>query len=1210
MASCLPAFPCLMVRTVMAGALLVVSSSCASPPPVTPLPPTSAVSPPPATLESLTQGQSAHGFVAEARYVDGAGHPRGARFTHTKTGFVLDYLAIETAPQAFIYVTTYPSSDRGEPHTQEHLLLGRGNKGRFLGNYEHTHLVASTAFTAQYRTAYHFHTKAGPAGFWDALHTELDALLHADYGDEEIRREVRDFGIGKGQDGKLSLEEKGTVYNEMVRSYEEPDRLAWMALGHAVYGEKHPLARSSGGSPEGIRELGPEGIRAFYAAHYRLDNMGMIAALPRVIALDFALARIDETLDGMAPKTPAAGPPPMKEADLPPARGAAPGRTDVVLYPHSSEEHPGLFLFGWPATRALEVDERILMDLFLGAVAGGEGSRLYGSLIDQRTRKLDVGATRVWAEVDREPGQAVYVGLDDVRAQNADDASLKRVREQIASELAAVAALPDGSPELAELNRRVLARLTEQKRALDKTLDTPPEFGVRGVYDGWIHLLTDIQADAGFDKSLVRARAFTRAEALLGESKNPWRERIHTWALDAVPYGVAARASASMRKTLDEGRAARVQAELSRLQARYGTSDPEVALTKRKTEIDAADALIARAEATVPMPPLTSDPPMTDDDLLMSRKDDVVGVPLIASTFEGMKSVTVGLALRLDTVPEASLRYLAVLPSLIREVGVIRDGAPIPYDEVRDRLRREILGLSVNFSQSFASGRAELVFEASGNDLGETRRALGWMKDFLTSPDLRVENLSRVKDVVAQKTTDLGDVMGGAEEHWVESVEEAYWRQGWPLHAHTGSFLTRAHDAHRLSWNLEPGSAPFSGFLDALALAAKGKPRPSLARLAARLASEEKPTPLEKADGASLAGILALARALPAADHAKVVKAGRDLGRLLGDLPDGSLAADWAELCREMKSESAAGPGAALAAVKEVLALARRKQNARAWIVGSTANEAALRPDLETLVSALEATEAPRVPYAERPHVLDRARARGVQVIDPGWVALVNANTANAAITASARLHPYDNASDGAMDLYLAVNVPSGSGAHSLYKRIWGAGLAYSGYVWGSPRYGRYKLYSDRCADLPSLLRFVDGQVKAMPDGPAMVEYATARAFGSRAADTYETRGRARASDLAEGFPPERVRAFRERVLAARRRPGVSEAMHARIPAAYEALLPGGAAPADAEALHVLVAPEAQIAATERALRAARGGGDALGIARLYPRDFWYVAPR
>ena len=42
----------------------------------------------------------------------------------------LGYLRIESAPQGFIWVNTYPTSDKGEPHTQEHLLLGKGDRGR------------------------------------------------------------------------------------------------------------------------------------------------------------------------------------------------------------------------------------------------------------------------------------------------------------------------------------------------------------------------------------------------------------------------------------------------------------------------------------------------------------------------------------------------------------------------------------------------------------------------------------------------------------------------------------------------------------------------------------------------------------------------------------------------------------------------------------------------------------------------------------------------------------------------------------------------------------------------------------------------------------------------------------------------------------------------------------------------------------------------
>src|SRR3954469_18348142 len=114
-----------------------------------------------ATLDTLSEGAKVHGFTAVSVYLDDAEKPLGARFTHDATGFTFDYLRIETAPQGYIWVNTFPTSDKGEPHTQEHLLLGKGDHGRKLGSFEAMARAESSAFTAQWRTAYHFHTVAG-----------------------------------------------------------------------------------------------------------------------------------------------------------------------------------------------------------------------------------------------------------------------------------------------------------------------------------------------------------------------------------------------------------------------------------------------------------------------------------------------------------------------------------------------------------------------------------------------------------------------------------------------------------------------------------------------------------------------------------------------------------------------------------------------------------------------------------------------------------------------------------------------------------------------------------------------------------------------------------------------------------------------------------------------------------------------------------------
>src|ERR1700704_1148257 len=70
---------------------------------------------------SLKEGQVIHGFKVLAIYLDNDDKPLGARFSHAATGLTLDLLEIQSVPQALIAVNTFPISDRGEPHTQEHL---------------------------------------------------------------------------------------------------------------------------------------------------------------------------------------------------------------------------------------------------------------------------------------------------------------------------------------------------------------------------------------------------------------------------------------------------------------------------------------------------------------------------------------------------------------------------------------------------------------------------------------------------------------------------------------------------------------------------------------------------------------------------------------------------------------------------------------------------------------------------------------------------------------------------------------------------------------------------------------------------------------------------------------------------------------------------------------------------------------------------------
>src|SRR5262245_29850979 len=63
------------------------------------------------SLDTISEGGKVRGFTAVSLYLDDADKPLGARFVHDATGFTFDYLRIETAPQGFIWVNSFPTSD-------------------------------------------------------------------------------------------------------------------------------------------------------------------------------------------------------------------------------------------------------------------------------------------------------------------------------------------------------------------------------------------------------------------------------------------------------------------------------------------------------------------------------------------------------------------------------------------------------------------------------------------------------------------------------------------------------------------------------------------------------------------------------------------------------------------------------------------------------------------------------------------------------------------------------------------------------------------------------------------------------------------------------------------------------------------------------------------------------------------------------------------
>ena len=1150
----------------------------------------------PLQLEMLEKGDRLHGFRVESLYLDHAGKAMGGRFIHERSRFTLDYLQIESVPQGYTWVNSLPVGDQGEPHTQEHLLLGKGTTGRAFAGLDTMWLATSTAFTQQWRTSYHFSTSAGKDVFFDLFAAELNALLHPNYTDEEIRREVRSFGVTENPDQTLRLEEKGSVYNEMTSSSANPFRVLFRQAGHLVYGKNHPLAYNSGGEPSGIRTMKPEDIRRFHAANYYLANMGTMVAFPKSVPVGEVLQRTNAILEKVdkepAARAAAAPRPSTTTRPFPPPQGAPHGTIAIAEYPHRNEQQPSPIAFAWPATRTnLSAEELILLELFTETFAGDATTNVYKLFVDSRTRVMDIGATGVFGSVDRDQGLPVTIALQNVAAGNLTSEKLAEIRQKIVDELAKVASLPDGSAELKEFNQRVLSRVSETERQLANFVNTPPSWGARGSGSGWMDQLLLLESIPGFRKSLTLAPQLSNIRKLVATERNIWRDRLSRWQLTGVtPYAAAARPSPALLQREERERVARAEAEAQRLANLYATQDVQEALRHYRKEQDAEAARIEEEAKKITPPPFVKNPPMSlDEQLPFSRTRLQAGVPIVTSTFDSMSSATVGMVLRADYPQGEQLRYLSLLPALLTRVGVIENGKPVSYEEMAERLRTEILGLTAYFSTNPRTERVDLVVRGSGLGAAEARRALAWMSLVLHHPDWRVENLPRIRDVVDQALSGLRNTMQGSEESWVNNPANAYRMQGHPAYLAADSFLTRSHNALRLRWLLKDAPA--------------GDDREALDRWFTQLAET-------KGTRAELKALLAKPETAAGLSPAATAIAGdvlKDLDLTLIEIPDSSLAADWRYLVQAIREDLHTPPSTALASLDALRKRLLNRLDARMWQVSSPELQKAIAPSVEALAASLEDLKISVTGTRMRPFIDGRVAARGALDGKPVYAGLVAPNMKGGVIITSAPVvHFADHdAREKQLD-YLASRLYAGAGAHGVFLKTLAAGLAYSNGLRGAVSSGRIGYYAERTPEIPQTVRFVVDTLKSAERDPRLAEYAVAQVFGeSRAAATYESRAEGMANDLADGQPPEQVRKFRASILELRKDPKLAEKLFDRKDAVYGRVLPGYAVKGASVpgAIYFTIGPDKQLDAWEAYLKNAEGAETKL--VRLYPRDFW-----
>jgi len=1147
-------------------------------------------------LDALRQGQVVEGFVLQNLYENGDGRVMGARLMAERHGFLVDLLQIQSVPQGFMWVKTPVEDDRGEPHACEHLLLGKGSQGRYVSNLEDMTLGSSSAWTSRLSTVYHFHVLAGEAAFYETLEARLNALLNPDFTDEEIRREVCHLGVAEDPStGRLTLEEKGTVYTEMVSAYEGPWYALYDPLGEMLYGPDHPVANASGGRPDSMRTMVPADMWAFHRERYHPANMGLITAIPREMDPRDFLRRLGGILDRVWPDGDTPHDTGIAVHDLPPARpSAAPGTLFVAGYPAETEQDPGQIALSWPANRDPDPLDAGVADLFMGAFAGGPGSNLYDAYINSETRSFDIEANAVFGSQDGDFGRPLGFGFRGVRPADIEEAKLRDLRTHLVEEIRKVHAMADGSDELAEFNRRATGLLVNARKGLEDALNQPPMFGFRSFSCGrWQRMLAELESHEGFRKSLVYAPLFDQVQALLDSNENFWRGYIDRWGLlETAPVMGAIRPDPGIIAAAEADKQTRLADHVAAFEKRYGTDDEQEALARFKAEFDATTAELDAAAAGDELPRFIDDPPLTlDDPLDYAALALPGGAPLVAATFDNMTTATLGLALRLDVLPADMLHLVPLLTAVLTEVGVVMDGEVIDNVEMQERLRRELTRYVAYTSSNEQTGRVELVLRGTMGDVDEQEALLGWMRASLESPYLDAANLPRLRDVVDQALTGLRTTMQGRPEYWVRDPATAWRMQDHPLYLAAESFLTRCHLMHRLSWLLrEPGSedaaAAMAAFLDAMAEAGAGRDRAGLEALL-----DAPPLPPEPAGCEELAG--------------KAVDA---LRQCLAEVPDADLASDWRYLCGQMKADLMTPPAETLSGLQAALDLVYRAENARWFLTSSTPAREALLPRLEAFSAAMAGGEpVPRQRYDDGERIFARMKGRCGLEERPHYIGLVNEGTRNGVLVYRARnAEPWDTREEKILDA-LTARTYSGGGAHGIFMKTWAAGLAYSnGYGYGDGT-GSGGYYAERCPDVAQTMRFVVGVLKEAEVDERLVEYAVAGVFGaSRAAGRYETRGEAMAADLADGVTPERVRAYREKVLAMRGRDGLAAELAGRMPGVYGQVLIGyGPSLADSrEGNFFLIGPEPQFASLEEYIATAEAPQT---VHRLYPRDFWLV---
>lgn len=1148
-------------------------------------------------FRSLAEGDQFSGFAAKCVYLNHKGNPFGARFIH-ETGLPLDILYFSSVPQFSLYFNTLPSGDKGEPHALEHIVLGKGRKGKYFSTLMEMSLGEHTAATYPELTTYQFNTTGGMDDFFRLLESFLEILIAPDFTDEEIQREVYNLGVQPDPvSGLLAMEEKGTVYSEMVASSEKDSSNNWKQLSLMIYGKNHPLSYDSGGHPPEMRKMTPADIRAFHNRNYHIGpNMACIAALPPSECFDVFLKRMAAQIDKVEHSgLTAAGPAPSLPRPSPEEHGVI----KIGSFPSDDMSSPQNVIIAWDSIPGLSMDDSIAISLLLEILGGGDSSYLHKDLVDRASKTILPEAAGISAFMDDPPANIPGFIISGVPRDDITPGKLEIFRGAVLKRVKWLAGLEEGSAALREAAGKGRSILSSRKRGMLKFMDSPPHFGDRNSTVAWHKHLDWLNQTGGFRKDLAQLSVIESLLSRLARNENIWKEIINSFPFETNPFMSAVKPDCPLLEKQKKDKEARLREGEAGLMLKYGLSTPAKALERLRDETLEKDRELEERDKTIPRPEFVKNPPLTLDDTIKTEEIIIArACPAVINDVGDSPFLDLGLHFDINGAVEEDFPWLPLLAASLTGLGVTtRGGEKLGYAEMIDRYRSEIFSLCAGTGSNPGKGRLELSLSASAAGENEIPAALEWLENCLFRGSLSVESISRLKDIITESTRGLRNITHHSEEYWVRDIAAAVVYQDYPAWMSLNSPFTELRLLESLRWVLEDPSSREAAAADS-----------ALVAISKSLENKgEKGT------------ILELAEKLPP-------EMAEEFAWNLGHLPVETWREDFASLVNQTRRDLKKDPRDAIIKLKTLQAKLLSKENLRVYMTG---NHEAMRgtiPLLETLINKLPVSETQNtspLPILTPPCPVGKERVGGNKPLradtvfsrvksryplsgKPVHTALVNNGTKSGVFVISSPGGAYSDTSDEAVIQFLASRALSGGGEKSIFMKTWEAGLAYSNGLSSSLAAGKLLYYAERCPDLSETIKFVADTIRETRiDDPFFVKYALANSFNDyRGMEDFSTRGYAMANDLADGIRPEAVRKFKEKLIEMAGRPEILEEVKVRIRTVLGKIIPvvEGKLSDNPGTSDFVIGPDSMLDKYEKYLRQS---GETGPLVKLYPRDFW-----